>query len=71
MRVERRDPATGALARRTRLPGRTATAALAAGRRNARRVLARDGRLLRVGSTGPVRRVRGRLRAIVADGAEL
>jgi hypothetical protein len=56
--------------RLTRLPGRTATAALAAGRRGAW-VLARDGRLLRAGLAGPARTVRRRLGAIAADGAEL
>ena len=70
VRIERRDPATGRPVRLTRLPGRTATAALAAGRRGAW-VLARDGRLLRAGLAGPARTVRRRLGAIAADGAEL
>ena len=70
VRLERRDPSSGALRRAVRLPGRAAAGALAAGRGGAW-VLARSGRLLRVGRTGPVRTVRGRLRAVVASGAEL
>jgi len=68
--IERRDPATGAVARRTRLPARAATGALAAGR-GAAWVLPRDGRLLRVSPTGRVRMVRKGLRAVAAAGAEV
>ncbi|MGE0027271.1 MAG: hypothetical protein AB7O78_07420 [Thermoleophilia bacterium] len=70
VRMERRDPGTGALVRRTRLPAATATAALAVGRGVAW-VLPRDGGLLRVGLAGPARPVRTGLRAIVAGDAEL
>ncbi len=70
VRIERRDPATGALVRRTRLPARAAAGALAAGRGVAW-VLPRDGRLLRVGLAGPARTVRAGLRAVVAGATEL
>jgi hypothetical protein len=70
VRIERRDPATGALVRRSRLPLRAAAGALAAGR-GAAWVLPRDGRLLRMGLAGSVRTVRAGLRAIVAGGPEL
>jgi hypothetical protein len=67
--LERRDPATGALVRRTRLPARAARGALAAGR-GAAWVLPRDGRLLRVTGAGRVRTVRAGVRAVAAAGTE-
>ncbi|HET6691895.1 MAG TPA: hypothetical protein VFG74_13640 [Miltoncostaeaceae bacterium] len=68
--IERRDPVSGALVRRTRLPARAASGALAAGRGVAW-VLPRDGRLLRVTPTGRARMVRAGVRAIAATGTEL
>ncbi|HMN98168.1 MAG TPA: hypothetical protein PKD59_02025 [Miltoncostaeaceae bacterium] len=70
VRMERRDPATGALVRRTRSAPAVATAALAVGRGVAW-LLPRGGRLLRVGLAGPPREVRTGLRAIVAGDGEL
>ena len=64
-RLERRDPQTGLLLRRTRLPKQAAAGVVVAGRKGAW-VLTGNSQLLGVGRGGRTRKVTGRVRAIAA-----